>query len=285
VTIAALDGVSKRFGGFTALDDVTLDVQRGDLLALLGPNGAGKTTAIAVLIGLRTPDTGQARLFGLDPRRPAARRFVGVTPQEIAFPPTLRVAEIVELVRRHYPRPLAREILYERFAVGTLAARQLGGLSGGERRRVAVALAFAGNPELVVLDEPTTGLDRDARLAVWDAIRAHADQGGTVLLTTHYLEEADALARRVVLIESGRVVADGTVAEIKTAAGLTRISFRAPANLELDCAERVGDLLHVDARDGGRAVEQLVGLGVPLVDLEVRPLTLEEALAARKAPR
>jgi ABC-2 type transport system ATP-binding protein len=283
--IATLDGVSKHFGDRTALDSVTLDLRRGELLALLGPNGAGKSTAIAVLLGLRAPDTGRARLFGLDPRRPAARRSVGVTPQETAFPPTLRVAEIIELVRRHYPQPLAQELLDQRFEVDALARRQLGGLSGGERRRVAVALAFAGNPELVVLDEPTTGLDRDSRLAVWSAIRAHADQGGTVLFTTHHLEEADALAQRVVLIETGRVVADGTVAEIKAAAGLTRISFRAPPGVELDCAERDGDLLRIDARDGGDLVGQLVRRGVPLVDLEVRPLTLEEALVARKALR
>ena len=283
MSVAALDTVSKRFGAVAALDAVTLDVRRGDLLALLGPNGAGKSTAIAVLLGLRSPDTGRARLFGLDPRRSDARRFVGVTPQETAFPPTLRVSEIVELVRRHYPQPLASRTLYEKFEVGALTRRQFGGLSGGERRRVAVALAFAGNPELVILDEPTTGLDRSARLAVWDAIRSHPDQGGTVLFTTHYLEEADALARRVVLIEAGKIVADGSVSEIKAAAGLTRVSFRAPPGVELDGAERDGDVVHIDVRDGGLVVEQLVRNGVPLVDLEVRPLTLEEALLARKA--
>jgi ABC-2 type transport system ATP-binding protein len=285
VIIGALDSVSKHFGVVAALDAVTLDLHRGDMLALLGPNGAGKSTAIAVLLGLRAPDAGQARLFGLDPRRPTARRLLGVTPQETAFPQTLRVTEIVELIRRHYPQPLAPEILYERFEIGALARRQLGGLSGGERRRVAVALAFAGNPELVVLDEPTTGLDRDSRLGVWAAIRAHADQGGTVLFTTHYLEEADALAHRVVLIETGRIVADGTVSKIKAAAGLTRISFRAPPGIELDGATRDGDLLRMDTHDGGHVVEQLVRRGVPLVDLEVRALTLEEALVARQALR
>jgi ABC-2 type transport system ATP-binding protein len=283
VTVGALDSVSKQFGTVAALDAVTVEIRRGDMVALLGPNGAGKSTAIAVLLGLRAPDTGQAKLFGLDPRRPAARRSVGVTSQEAAFPTTLRVAEIVELVRSHYPQPLASEILYGRFQIGALARRQLGGLSGGERRRVAVALAFAGNPELVVLDEPTTGLDRDSRLAVWGAIRAHSDQGGTVLFTTHYLEEADALAHRVVLIEAGKIVADGTVSEIKAAAGLTRISFRAPPGVELEGAERDGDLLRMNTRDGGHMVEQLVRNGVPLVDLEVRPLTLEEALVARNS--
>jgi ABC-2 type transport system ATP-binding protein len=273
MSVATLSEVTKRFGAVAALDAVTLDVHEGDVLALLGPNGAGKSTAIAVLLGLRAPDVGEARLFGLDPRKPAARRVVGVTPQETAFPQTLRVSEVVELVRRHYPQPLPAGLIYERFALEPLARRQLGGLSGGERRRVAVALAFAGNPELVMLDEPTTGLDRSARLAVWSAIRAHAADGGTVLFTTHYLEEADALARRFVLIEAGKVIADGSVAEIKKAAGLTRVSY---------CASD-GALVRVDAPDGGPVVEELVRRGVPLVELEVRPLSLEEALAAREA--
>jgi ABC-2 type transport system ATP-binding protein len=275
VSVAALSGVTKRFGAIAALDAVTVDVHEGDVLALLGPNGAGKSTAIAVLLGLRTPDSGHARLFGLDPRKPAARRLVGVTPQETAFPLTLRVNEVVELVRRHFRHPLSAELIYERFELGALARRQLGGLSGGERRRVAVALAFAGAPKLVVLDEPTTGLDRGARRSVWDAIGAHADRGGTVVLTTHYLEEADALARRIVLIEAGKIIADGSVAEIKAAAGLTRVSYR-------DYEDK---LVQIDARKGGPVVEDLVRRGVPLVDLEVRPLSLEEALAAREASR
>jgi ABC-2 type transport system ATP-binding protein len=275
VSVAALSGVTKRFGAVAALDAVTLDVREGDVLALLGPNGSGKSTAIAVLLGLRTPDAGYARLFGLDPRKAAARRLVGVTPQETAFPLTLRVNEIVELVRRHFPQPLSARLINKRFELEALSRRQLGGLSVGERRRVAIALAFAGAPKLVLLDEPTTGLDRSARSAVWDAIRAHADHGGTVVLTTHYLEEADALARRVVLIEAGKVIADGSVAEIKAAAGLTRVSYRG----------RDDKVVQIDARDGGPVVEELVRRGVPLVDLEVRPLSLEEALVAREALR
>jgi ABC-2 type transport system ATP-binding protein len=168
-----------------------------------------------------------------------------------------------------------------RFGLAELATRQLGGLSGGERRRVGVALAFTGAPRLVVLDEPTNGLDVVARHAVWDAIRAHAGDGGTILFTTHQLEEVDTLARRAVLIETGAIVADGTVAEIKAAAGLTRVSFLAPERLAIDGAERDGARARILTNDAGAAVERLVRAGVPLVDLEVRPLTLEEALAAR----
>jgi ABC-2 type transport system ATP-binding protein len=192
---------------------------------------------------------------------------------------------VIDLVRAHYPEPLSSSLLYERFGLASLAHRQLGGLSGGERRRVAVALAFAGAPKLVVLDEPTVGLDVGSRHAVWDAIRAHVDRGGTLLLTTHHLDEAEALASRVVLLDSGAIVADGAIGEIKAAAGLTRIRFRAIPELEVDGAERDGAFMCMLEPDAGAAVARLVRAGVPLVDLEVRPLTLEEALGLRTSGR
>ncbi len=282
MSVAELEQVTKRFGTIVALDDVSFDVAPGDVVALLGPNGAGKSTALAVLLGLRCADAGRARLLGDDPRRADSRREVGVTPQETAFPPTLRVQELIDLVRAHYEHPLAVETVLDRFGLAPLATRQLGGLSGGERRRVGVALAFTGAPQLVVLDEPTTGLDVTARHAVWDAIRAHATDGGTILFTTHQLDEADSLASRAILIERGTIIDDGTVADIKAAAGLTRVSFRAPDGYVIDCAERDGAFVRLLTGDAGLAVERLVRAGVPLVDLEVRPLTLEEALAARR---
>ncbi len=284
MSVAALDAVTKRFGQTAALTSATFAVERGEVAALLGANGAGKTTALALLLGLRQPDSGTARLFGLDPRVPAARRNVGVALQEPTFPTTLRVRELLALVRVHYPTPAPDAALLERFGLASLAPRQLGGLSGGERRRVAVALAFAGRPALVVLDEPTAGLDPDARRDVWAAVRAHAGDGGTILLTTHHLDEADALAHRVVLLDRGVVAADDSVAAIKAAAGLTRVRFRAPPGLAVEGAERDGDCLAILTRDAGAALEQLVRRGVPLAELEVRPLTLEEAIAARRLP-
>jgi ABC-2 type transport system ATP-binding protein len=211
VIAAALLSVTRRFGEMLALDCVNLSVEAGEVVALLGPNGAGKTTALSILLGLRRPDSGRAEIFGVDPRRPGARIAVGVASQESGFPPTLRVDEIIDLVRAHFPCPATRSELVERFDLGAIERRQAGGLSGGERRRLSVALAFAGEPAALFLDEPTAGLDVEARRAVWSEIDRYAADGGTVLLTTHYLEEAERLADRVVLLARGRVVADGSV--------------------------------------------------------------------------
>jgi ABC-2 type transport system ATP-binding protein len=286
MTAAALIDVSKTFGGAPAVDRITFAVEEGEVVALLGPNGAGKTTSIALLLGLRRPDAGQALLFGRDPRSAEARIAVGVTPQEMGFPHALRVVEIVHLVRAHYPQPLSEGNVLERFGLVRLASRQVGGLSGGERRRLAVALAFAGDPPLIVLDEPTSGLDGESRRSVWEAIRRHAAAGRAVLLTTHHLDEAEALASRVVVIEDGRIVAEGGVAAIRSSAGLTRISFATPSNgFTWAGADRDGERVAVLVPDAGDEIVRLVQHGVPLRDLEVRPVTLEEALGRLRRPR
>jgi ABC-2 type transport system ATP-binding protein len=211
---AGLHGVSKRFGDTAALDQVDIAIEAGEIVALLGPNGAGKTTALSILLGLRRPDVGTAEIFGVDPRATEARVAVGVTPQESGFPPTLRVREIVDLVRAHFPFPAETEDLLERFALADVARRQSGGLSGGERRRLAVALAFAGEPAAIFLDEPTAGLDVESRRAVWAEIDRFCVDGGTILLTTHHLDEAERLAHRIVVLARGRVVAEGTPAAL-----------------------------------------------------------------------
>jgi ABC-2 type transport system ATP-binding protein len=191
--------LTKSFGSVRALDGFDLAVERGERVAMLGPNGAGKSTAISILLGLRRPDRGTVLVLGGGPAELAVRRRLGCAPQQTAFPETLRVREIVEFVRAHYPRP--RRDLLAAFELEHLACRQVGGLSGGERRRLGCALAFAGNPELVVLDEPSAGLDVEARLALWDTLRAH---DGTLLITTHSFEEANALATRIVVVTRGR---------------------------------------------------------------------------------
>ncbi len=277
---ASLCEVHKAFGRTEALRGVSLELRAGEVVALLGPNGAGKTTALSLLLGLRRPDCGEARLFGADPRRPGARRLIGATPQETSFPNTLRVGEIVDLVRAHYASPVSAAELLERFGLAAVERRQAGGLSGGQKRRLAVALAFAGSPRAVFLDEPTTGLDVESRRNLWQGVRAYSDAGGTVLLTTHHLDEAEALASRITVLDRGRVVAEGGVDEIKARAGLRRVRLRADALPELPGvarAEREGRLHTLYVEDAGEVVRRLVLEGVPLDGLEVLAVSLEEA--------
>ena len=164
-TPVTLTGVTRRFGSTVALDDVSLTVRPGEIVGLLGPNGAGKTALLSLVEGLRRPDSGTVRLFGLDPREPAARVRLGTTPQETGLPPNLKVSEVVDFVAAHYPDPVPTDELLATFGLTELAGRQTGGMSGGQKRRLAVALAVVGRPDLVLLDEPTTGLDVDAAMS------------------------------------------------------------------------------------------------------------------------
>ncbi|MFG2010688.1 ABC transporter ATP-binding protein [Micromonospora sp. NPDC048868] len=288
--LARAEAVSRRYGDVLALDRVDLEVSAGELVGLLGPNGAGKSTLLNLLVGLRRPTAGRVELFGGDPRDPASRRRIGVTPQETGLPGTLRVGEVVDFVAAHHPDPVPRGELLDRFGLGELARRQTGGLSGGQRRRLAVALAFVGRPRLVLLDEPTTGLDVAARHTLWEAIRAFHDDGGTVLLSSHYLEEVEALARRVVVIGQGRVLADDTVDAIRGIVGVRRVSLVADALPALPAlpgvvrTERVDGRTHLLTTDADELVRALVTAGVAFADLEVRPTSLEEAFLAITAP-
>ncbi|MEV4821939.1 ABC transporter ATP-binding protein [Micromonospora sp. NPDC049274] len=281
--LARADQASRRYGDVLALDRVDLEVRAGELVGLLGPNGAGKSTLMNLLVGLRRPSSGRVELFGGDPRDPASRRQIGVTPQETSLPPTLRVGEVVDFVSAHYTDPAPRGELLDRFGLGDLARRQTGGLSGGQRRRLAVALAFAGRPRLVLLDEPTTGLDVAARHTLWDAIRAFHDDGGTVLLSSHYLEEVEALAHRVVVIGQGRVLADDTVEAVRGIVGVRRVSLVADELPDLPGvvrAERVDGRLHLLTTDADELIRALVNSRAAFTDLEVRPTSLEEAFLA-----
>jgi ABC-2 type transport system ATP-binding protein len=288
VILARAIEASRRYGDTLALDHVTLDVTAGELVGLLGPNGAGKSTLVNLLTGIRRPSSGRVELCGGDPRRPAARRHLGVTPQETGLPASLRVGEVVDFVRTHYPDPLSRDELLDRFGLSDLGRRQTGGLSGGQKRRVAVALAFVGRPRIVFLDEPTTGLDVEARRSLWDGIRSFHADGGTVVLTSHYLEEIEALARRVVVIGGGRVLADDTVAAVRGLVAVRRVSLtssvRLPALEGLAGVEREGDRLHLLTPDADGLVRDLVRQDVPFTDLEVRPTSLEEAFLTLTHP-
>ena len=282
-TAAELRSVAKAFGGRPALAGLDLVLPRGALLALLGPNGAGKTTALSLLLGLRVPDRGEARLLGGSPLDEAVRRRIGATPQVSAFPPGLKVREVVAFVAAHYPDPMPAARLCERFGLDGLAGRQVGGLSGGEQRRLGVALALVGRPEVVFLDEPSTGLDVEARRTLWDEIRSFHEAGGTVLLTTHYLEEAEALAERIAVIHRGRLVAEGTRAEITGRIALRRVRFRAAAVPDVEPIARStfeAGVVTIYSPDADRLVRHLVDTGVEFSELEVLSAGLEEAFVS-----
>ncbi|HEX3290158.1 MAG TPA: ATP-binding cassette domain-containing protein [Gaiella sp.] len=278
--VARLDGVEKSFGGVRALDGIDLDLGAGEIVALLGPNGAGKSTAVAVMLGLRRPDAGRAFLAGLDPTKPEARRHVGAVLQEIGFPQTLRVDELAALVRAHFPDAQSAEETLGRLDLAHVARRQALGLSGGQRRRLAVALALAGRPRVLFLDEPTAGMDANARRALLRDLETFAAHGGSVLLTTQQLSEAEEIASRVALLVGGRIVLDGTVAEVRARAGLTRVTLRArvlPPLAGVSTVHSLHDRHVVYVGDADRFVVDLVGSGVEFRDLEVAPVSLEDA--------
>jgi ABC-2 type transport system ATP-binding protein len=212
--LAQLKDVTKRYRSVTALSNVSFSVGRGEVVAVLGPNGAGKTTAIRLLLGLSRPTTGEANLFGTR---------IGAMLQSASLPETLRVNELIELFSSYHPGPLPATEVVKAAGLGGLESRLFGKLSGGQKQRVMMALALCGDPELLFLDEPTAGLDTDARRLVWAGVRNFVARGRSVLLTTHYLEEAEALAHRVVLLRGGRIIAEGSPVEIKSRTASERL--------------------------------------------------------------
>jgi ABC-2 type transport system ATP-binding protein len=212
---AELRGVSKRYGQVTALDGVDLALAAGQVTAILGPNGAGKTTAVRLMLGLAQPTSGTARLLGLDPRDNLARQRVGVMLQVSKVPETLRVVEHIHLFSSYYPSPLPASEIIAAAGLAGLEHRAFGKLSGGQRQRLLFALAICGDPDFLVLDEPTVGLDVEARRGFWSEMRRLVSRGRSLLLTTHYIEEAEALADRIVILQGGRIIADGSPTEIK----------------------------------------------------------------------
>jgi ABC-2 type transport system ATP-binding protein len=286
--LVEVEHVTRRFGAVTALDDVSLTIGEGEMVGLLGPNGAGKTTLLSLVSGLRRPDAGTVRLCGQDPRRPSARVALGTTPQDTGLPETLRVGEVVDLVAGHYPDPMPRGEVLDRFGLADLARRQTGGLSGGQKRRLAVALSLVGRPRVVLLDEPTTGLDVEARHVLWSALRDYQSEGATVVVTSHYLEEIEALARRVVVIGGGRVLVDDDLPAVLAIAAARRVLLTLPPGDETVLAalpgvvdlRREGDRTLVLTGDADALVRELVRRDLPFRDLEVRGASLEEAFLA-----
>jgi len=205
-SLASITGAVKRFGKVTALDGFDLDVRRGELLALLGPNGAGKSTAISLMLGLQRPDAGEVTLFGEDPQELDARRRIGIMMQEVMLSPVMRSRELIEQITNYYPSPYEAAAVIRRLGIESLAERRYKDLSGGQKRQVQFAMAICGRPELLFLDEPTVGLDVNARAALWQVVRELVHEGASIVLTTHYIEEAEAIADRIGVINKGRIV-------------------------------------------------------------------------------
>ena len=215
MAVAELSAVTKSYGAIAALRGIDLAIEPGEVVSLLGPNGAGKTTAVRILLGLMSPSSGRAEVFGHPPASRYARLRRGAQLQVARVPETLRVREHIQLFSSYYEKPLPIEETLAAAGLGEIRNRFFGELSGGQKQRVLFALAICGNPGLLCLDEPTAGLDVEARRGLWARIRGFARRGGSVLLTTHYLEEADALSHRIAVLHRGLIVAQGTPAEIK----------------------------------------------------------------------
>jgi len=282
--LASLSHVTRRFGEVTALDDVSLDIRSGQIVGLLGPNGAGKSTLLSLVQGLRRPTSGTVELFGGSPQTAANRRLLGCTPQATALPETLRVGEVIDFVGVHFANAVPTPEIADEFGLGDLLRRQTGSLSGGQKRRLSVALAFVGRPQLVLLDEPTTGLDVDARRTLWDAIRRQHDAGATVVITSHYLEEIEALAERVVVIDGGRVLEDDSLGTVLSRVSLRQVTLRSPeiekiVNLPGIARQRpdATGATTFYVQDSDAMITALVRSGIPFSDLSVRGATLEEA--------
>ncbi len=285
--LASLQRASKRFGAVCALDDVDLDVRPAEILAVLGPNGAGKTTTLRLLTGALRPDDGEVRLFGDDPTHWRVRQRIGVMQQDTGLPETLRVIELVRQFSGYYPQPRPEAETLQLAGITELASRRYEALSGGQKRRVQFALAICGNPPLLFVDEPTVGLDVEARRGFWKVIRTLRESGTGIVLTTHYIEEADALADRVVLIGSGRVLAEDTPAGLKARAAGKRLRFRSTRPWDElggwpDVSELSREGQRFDLRTGTpeALLRRLLERDTTLCELEVLPLSLEEAFVS-----
>jgi ABC-2 type transport system ATP-binding protein len=263
--ILAFEDVVKSYGTIRALEGLSFGLQRGEVVALLGPNGAGKTTALEIALGIRRCDAGTVTVFDGSPQDVCVRRRFGVTPQHTGFPDVLRVDEILAFVAQHYPAPASLDETRAAFGLEQIRRRRANTLSGGQSRRLALALAFIGNPELVVLDEPTVGLDVQSRRRLWEAVR-NASGGGSILFTTHDLEEAQAHASRIMVINHGRLLFDGSAQELRARAGTRRLSY-----IGLD-----GPVV-ATLEDTDEYVRDLVRSGAAFADLEISRPSLEEA--------
>lgn len=277
-------GLTRTYGAKRALAGIDIELSDPGVTAILGPNGAGKTTFVHCALGLTRASTGQVQVFGATPGSMQNRRRTGVMLQDADLPDLLTTREHVALFASYYSAPLAVDDVLALCDIAAFADRRYKKLSGGQKRRVQFALAIVGQPDLIFLDEPTTGLDLDARRILWDIVRSLAEHGKTIVLTTHYLEEADALADRIVVLNEGSVIADGSAAEIRAAVGgalircVTQLADDTLRELPaVTTVRRVGRFVDLMSQDATRTLKTLLNLDGDLADLSVKKPNLEEA--------
>jgi len=282
--LARLHLAHKRFGQVTALDGLSLEVNRGEMLALLGPNGAGKSTAISLLLGLQRPDRGSAELFGASPHSIDARRRIGIMMQEVALSPVMHPREMIAQIASYYPTPYNANEVVKRLSLEKIADRPYGKLSGGQKRLVQFGMAIAGRAELLFLDEPTVGLDVQSRESLWKVLRDLLHEGVSIVLTTHYLEEAEALADRVAVVTHGRLVAGGSVDEIRAHVSRKNILCRTTLSREtitgwpeVQELRENGGSFDIVTRDAESVLRRLLAADANVRDIEVRRAGLSEA--------
>jgi ABC-2 type transport system ATP-binding protein len=280
-----MTGIAKSFGAVRAVTDLDLTIDAGEAVALLGPNGAGKSTTINMMLGLVPPDRGSVELFGVDPERAIIDGQVGAMLQDQLFLPNATVRDFIGLARRLYPRSPDMDTILAAAGLTDVAGTKLNKLSGGEAKRARFAFALAGNPNLLVLDEPTAAMDVAGRQTFWAAMRQYSQRGNAVIFATHYLAEADDFADRVIVIDRGLIIADGTTDAIKRLASSRRVAFdlaggvpdgfdRLPGVRGMDLR---GDRVHLTTEDSDQTVIALVASQRPFANLEVAGADLEEA--------
>ena len=280
----------KKYGHLVAVDNVSLSINEGEIFGIIGPNGAGKTTTVECISGLRAPDSGSISVYGLSPQkdRNKLREFVGVQLQESALPPRLRVGEAVRLFASFYPNPLDPDSLLESLGIKQIVNSSFKNLSGGQKQRVSIALALVGNPRLAILDELTTGLDPEARREIWGLIERMRDRGVTVILVTHFMDEAERLCDRLALIDHGTVIALDTPEAIAAQAGGSRVRFVPSQPVDEQTLRAIPGVKEIERKEryvivtgtgdlSGSVINALAAIGVRVSDVEARTGNLEDA--------
>ena len=286
--VVSFDNVSKHYGSLKAVDGLSLELRAGETVAILGPNGAGKSTSLDMLLALRKPTTGTIRMFGSDPYHAVKGGHVGAMLQSGGLMPEVTVRELVTLVAGLHPRPVPVSTTLRRAGIEDVASRRVDRLSGGQTQRVRFALAIAGECDLIVLDEPTSAMDVETRQRFWASMREEVAEGKTLLFATHYLEEADTAADRILVVNRGRLLADGTPEDIKKRAGHKRMSFRLPGADEavllrlpaVISLETRHDLVQIQTSDSDATLYGVLDAGYRPTEIEVGSLGLEQAFLA-----